>query len=118
MPPNCSRCSQTGSRSGYRSVRRRYSPRAFGPRLVFRDDVPETNLEPIEPGSNLRGGIIALYDRRGNNETPLWLPEQRALVFAEGLTAPGAELRVWGTPWLEKRVSPALRELLELPSNM
>ena len=30
-------------------------------------------------------------------------------------TAPGGELRVWGTPWHEKRVLPALRELLELP---
>jgi glyoxylase-like metal-dependent hydrolase (beta-lactamase superfamily II) len=43
------------------------------------------------------------------------VPEQRALVFADGMTAPGGELRVWGTPWHEKRVLPALRELLELP---
>jgi glyoxylase-like metal-dependent hydrolase (beta-lactamase superfamily II) len=56
-----------------------------------------------------------LYDGRGQNETPLWLPEQRALVFADGLTAPGGELRVWGTAWHEKRVLPALRELLEFP---
>ena len=27
------------------------------------------------------------------NETPLWLPEPRALSFADGLTAPGGELR-------------------------
>jgi hypothetical protein len=94
---------------------RRYHPRAFGPRLFFRDDVPETDLEPIEPGSHLPGGIIALYDGRGNNETPLWLPDQHTLVFADGMTAPGGELRVWGTPWHEKRVLPALRELLELP---
>ena len=32
--------------------------------------------------------------RRGAMETPLYLPEQRALVFADGLTAPGGELRV------------------------
>ena len=94
---------------------RRYGSRAFGPRLFFRDDVPETELEPIEPGSHLPGGIIALYDGRGRNETPLWLPEQRALIFADALTAPGGELRVWGTPWHEERVLPALRELLELP---
>ena len=90
----------------------------FDPFLLlddFRNDVPETDLEPIEPGSHLPGGIIASYDGRGNNETPLWLPEQRALVFADGMTAPGGELRVWGTPWHEKRVLPALRELLELP---
>ena len=31
----------------------RYNPRAFGPRLFFRDDVSETNQDPIEPGSHL-----------------------------------------------------------------
>jgi glyoxylase-like metal-dependent hydrolase (beta-lactamase superfamily II) len=93
----------------------RYGACAYGPRLFFRDDIPETELEPIEPGSHLPGGIIALYDGRNQSETPLWLPEQRALIFADGLTAPGGELRVWGTPWHEKRVLPALRELLELP---
>ena len=55
------------------------------------------------------------YDGRGRNETPVWIPEQRALVFADALTAPAGELRVWGTPWHEKRVLPALRELLDLP---
>ena len=94
---------------------RRYGLRAFGPKLFFPDDVPETTLEPIEPGSFLPGGIIALYDGRGENETPLWLPEQRALVFADALTAPDGQLRVWKTPWHEQRVLPALRELLELP---
>jgi hypothetical protein len=94
---------------------RRYSARAFGPRLFFRDDIPETDLEPIEPGSHLPGGIIALYDGRGRGETSLWLPRQRTLVFADALTAPGGELRVWGTPWHEERVLPALRELLKFP---
>ena len=94
---------------------RRYGVRAFGPRLFFRWDIPETELEPIEPGSQLPGGIVALHDGRGRNETPLWLPEQRALVFADALTAPGGELRVWATPWHEQRALPALRALLELP---
>jgi glyoxylase-like metal-dependent hydrolase (beta-lactamase superfamily II) len=94
---------------------RRYGSRAFGPRLFFRDDVPETELEPIEPGTRLPGGILALYDGRGRNETPLWLPQKLVLVFADALTAPGGELRVWATPWHEERVLPALRELLELP---
>jgi glyoxylase-like metal-dependent hydrolase (beta-lactamase superfamily II) len=48
-------------------------------------------------------------------ETPLYLPEQRALVFADALTAPGGELRVWSTPWHEERTVPSLRTLLELP---
>ncbi len=94
---------------------RRYGTRAFGPSLFWRDDIPDAELEPIEPGSELPGGLVALYDGRGRNETPLWLPEQRTLVFADALTAPDGELRVWATPWPEERALPALRTLLELP---
>ena len=94
---------------------RRYGARAFGPHLFWRENIPETDLEGIEPGSELPGGLLALYDGRGRMETPLWLPEQRALVFADALTAPGGELRVWATPWHEKRALPALQALLELP---
>jgi glyoxylase-like metal-dependent hydrolase (beta-lactamase superfamily II) len=94
---------------------RRYGARAFGPALFWRNDIPETELEWIEPGSELPGGLVALYDGRGRNETPLWLPEQRALVFADALTAPEGELRAWSTPWHEERALPALRALLELP---
>jgi glyoxylase-like metal-dependent hydrolase (beta-lactamase superfamily II) len=93
----------------------RYGARAFGPHLFWRGDIPETDLEGIEPGSELPGGLIALYDGRGRSETPLWLPEQRALVFADALTAPDGQLRVWSTPWHEERALPALRALLELP---
>jgi len=94
---------------------RRYDARAFGPYLFWPGDKHETELEGIEPGSELPGGLVALYDGRGRNETPLWLPEQRALVFADALTEREGELRVWGTPWHEERVLPALRALLELP---
>ena len=94
---------------------RRYGARAYGPDVFHRDDVPESELEWIGPGSELPGGFVALYDGRGRNETPLWLPEQRTIVFADALTAPEGELRVWWTPWHEQRVLPALRELLDLP---
>jgi len=97
---------------------RRYGARAFGPDVFFPGDVPETELEWIPPGSELPGGLVALYDGRGRNETPLWLPEQRTLVFADGLTAPGGELRVWATPWHEERALPALRALLKLPFEL
>jgi hypothetical protein len=94
---------------------RRYGARAFGPYLFWPDDIPETRLGGIEPGRELPGGLLALYDGRGRNETPVWAPERRALVFADALTAPDGELRVWATPWHEERALPALRALLELP---
>jgi glyoxylase-like metal-dependent hydrolase (beta-lactamase superfamily II) len=94
---------------------RRYRTRAFGPGLFWRDDIPETKLEPVQPGMELPGGLVALYDGGWDHETPLWLPEQRTLVFGDALTAPGGELRVWASQWHEERILPALRALLELP---
>ena len=96
---------------------RRYGARAYGPWLFWRSNIPETELEPIEPGSELPGGLKALYDGRGRNETPLWLPEQKALVFSDALTAPNGELVIWDTPHIE-RARTALRELLELPFEL
>jgi glyoxylase-like metal-dependent hydrolase (beta-lactamase superfamily II) len=93
---------------------RRYGARAYGPWLFWRSNIPETELEPIEPGSELPGGLKALYDGRGRNETPLWLPEQKALVFSDALTAPDGELLIWDTPHID-RARAALRELLDLP---
>jgi hypothetical protein len=92
-----------------------YGVRAFGPWLFFPHDIPKVRLEPVEPGDVLPGGLVAVDDGRGRMETPLWLPEQRALVFADGLTAPEGELRVWASRRHERHVLPALRELLELP---
>src|SRR5436309_7695562 len=93
----------------------RYSCRAFGPWLFFRGDAPETELEDLEPGVELPGGLLALYDGRYRMETPLWLPEQRALVFADALTERDGRLLVWGSRGHEDRVLPALRKMLELP---
>jgi glyoxylase-like metal-dependent hydrolase (beta-lactamase superfamily II) len=94
---------------------RRYGARALGPFLFWRRNIPETDLEEIEPGTELPGGLVALYDGRGRNETPVWLPEQRTIVFADALTERAGELRVWATPWHEERALPALRALLALP---
>jgi glyoxylase-like metal-dependent hydrolase (beta-lactamase superfamily II) len=93
----------------------RYNAEAYGPNVFHRGDVPRTQLKWIEPGAELPGGLVPLYDGRGRNETPLWLPEHKALVFADGLTAPNGELLVWTTPWHEERALPALRAMLELP---
>jgi hypothetical protein len=95
-----------------------YGARAFGPWLYWRDDVPRTELEQVVPGKELPGGLQAQYDGRGAHETPVYLPEQRALVFAYALTAPDGVLRVWATPWHEERTLPALRALLELPFEL
>lgn len=94
---------------------RRYGAKAYGPSLFWRDDIPETELEPVDAGRELPGGLVALYDGRGRVETPLWLPEQRALVFADALTERDGLLRVWGTPWHEMSVLPALGAMLDLP---
>jgi glyoxylase-like metal-dependent hydrolase (beta-lactamase superfamily II) len=94
---------------------RRYGARAFGPSLFWPDNVPKTRLEAIEPGDELPGGIVALYDGRGRAETPLWLAERRTIVFADALTAPNGALLVWDTPWHRERALPALTKLLELP---
>jgi hypothetical protein len=92
-----------------------YGARAYGPQLFWRDDVPHTELELVQPGAELPGGLRALFDGRSAAETPLYLPEQRALVFADGLTAPDGVLRIWHARRYEERVLPALRSMLELP---
>jgi hypothetical protein len=92
-----------------------YGAQAYGPRLYWPDDIPRTKLRPVEPGDELPGGLRAQYDGRGMMETPVFLPEQRALVFADALTAPDGVLRVWATPWHEQRTLPALHALLDLP---
>ena len=95
-----------------------YGLRALGPRLFLPGDVPRTALEPVLPGDELPGGLRALDDGRDEHETPLYLPEQQALVFADGMTAPDGVLRVWNTPRHRERVLPALRALLELPFEL
>jgi glyoxylase-like metal-dependent hydrolase (beta-lactamase superfamily II) len=93
----------------------RYGIPAYGPDVFQKDDVPTTDMELIYPGYELPGGFVALYDGRGRNETPLWLPDHRTIVFADALTTFGGRLQVWATPWHEERALPALRAMLELP---
>jgi hypothetical protein len=96
-------------------VVRLFGTRAFGPSLFWPDDVPKTKLEPLEPGTQLAGGIQGLYDGRGKSETPLWLPAQRTLVFADALTERNGNFLVWDSPAHQERALPALRSMLELP---
>lgn len=94
---------------------RRYGASPMGPHFFFPDQVPHSQLEPIWADKNLPGGAVALYDARGRAETPIWLPEQRVIVFGDALTERNGDLRVWDSPWHERREVPALREMLELP---
>ena len=95
---------------------RRYGARAYGPMFFFPDDIPNSKLEPIIADMTLPGGLVALYDGRGRLETPMWLPEQKTIVFGDALTERGGELRVWDCrAGHEKRELPALRAMLELP---
>jgi glyoxylase-like metal-dependent hydrolase (beta-lactamase superfamily II) len=93
----------------------RFGCHAYGPELYYIDDQPNTAIEAMWPGSALPGGLMPLYDGRSRNEWPIWLPEQRTIVFADALTALGGELQVWGSPWHEQAVLPALRAFLDLP---
>jgi hypothetical protein len=65
------------------------------------------------PGSELPGGAVLLDDGRWRMETPAYLPSHHALVFSDGVMCdPSGDLRVWDTPWHERRVLPALRSIL------
>jgi hypothetical protein len=94
---------------------KRYGVPAYGPDLFYRDDTPETDLEPIHPGDELPGGLIVQTDGRIHHDTPLWVPAHRALVFADTLTERDGQLRVWSTPWDEEGPRRALGQLLNLP---
>jgi glyoxylase-like metal-dependent hydrolase (beta-lactamase superfamily II) len=92
-----------------------YGIPAYGPWLFWKGDAPRIEFQPVSWGDPLPGGLAALFDGRGGMETPVYLPDQRAIVFADGMTAPGGILRVWWTPRFEAYTLPALRKMLELP---
>ena len=95
---------------------RRYGCRAFGPGVFDPDDgPPESDVETIVPGEQLPGGLLPFRDPRGWSETPLWLPEQSTLVFADVLTERAGALRVWMSPTHDERALPDLRAMLALP---
>jgi hypothetical protein len=93
----------------------RYGARGFGPPVFYPEDTPRTPLRTLRADSELPGGAVGLYSGHGRNETPLWLPEHRTLVFADTLTEREGRLRVWASEWHDERALPALRALLDLP---
>jgi len=94
---------------------RRYGCAAYGPAAFEPGQQLETPVRAIAPGMALPGGAVALADPRGFSETPLWLPEQRVIVFGDALTERNGELRTWTMRDIDGSAPRALRALLELP---
>ena len=92
----------------------------YGATVYGEGDAREERVGPLErfewtaPTVVLPGGVRLLDDGRWRRETPAYLPEQRAVVFSDGVMCdPNGELRVWFTPWHGQRVLPALRKILD-----
>jgi hypothetical protein len=77
----------------------------------------------IELGVPLPTGVSAhAIGRPRRQETPLYIPSQRALVFGDAVAEVGGKLRVWATDkvddrrarWYHDRFNPTLEPLLEL----
>lgn len=94
---------------------RRYGAKPFGPRFFFPDQVPNTEIQPVVAENELPGRLLPLFDARGRAETPIYIPEQRFIVFGDAMTERNGVLRVWDSPWHLKREIPALRDMLRLP---
>jgi glyoxylase-like metal-dependent hydrolase (beta-lactamase superfamily II) len=95
---------------------RRHKCRVFGPNAFDPDDgPPQIDVQKIVANQELPGGLRAFRDPRGWNETPLWLPEHKTLVFGDAMTERAGVLRVWMSPTHEERAVPDLRAMLDLP---
>jgi hypothetical protein len=94
---------------------RRYGCVTYGPATFELGQALETIVRPIAADMVLPGGAVALADPRGFSETPLWLPEQRTLVFADALTERNGELRTWTMRDIDGSAPRAFRALLDLP---
>ena len=94
---------------------RRYGCAVYGPAMFEPGEKLESPVHAIAAGAILPGGAVALADPRGFHETPLWLPEQRVIVFGDALTERNGELRTWTMRDIDGSAPRALRALLQLP---
>jgi hypothetical protein len=108
-------------------AQRRYGGAIWGhPAVAKRLEDPGT-LRVIRPGEELPGGASA--HRIGNPvryETPIFVPERRALVFGDAVVGTGDGPRVWTQEritdrrrdWYQRRLIPSLRPLLDLDCEL
>lgn len=82
-----------------------------------------TGFREIDLGVPLPAGVSAhAIGRPRRQETPLYIPSQRALVFGDAVAEVDGRLRVWATGkvderrerWHRQRFNPTLEPLLEL----
>lgn len=104
-------------------ARRRYGGSVWGhPAVASRLEEPQA-LRVVRAGDELPGGASA--HRIGNPvryEMPIFVPEQRSLVFGDTVVGTDGGLRVWTQEpvtdrrrqWYEQRLIPSLRPLLDL----
>lgn len=94
---------------------RNYGPNALDPEMIEEVGPIETEVREIVPGRKLPGGLLPFRDPRGFAETPIYLPEHKALVFGDAMTERAGSLRVWMSRMHEERALPDLKAMLELP---
>ena len=94
---------------------RRYGSPVYGPAKLEPGEEPEMAMRPLAAGMEVPGGAVVLADPRGFNETPLWLPAQRVIVFADAMTERNGELRLWTMADIDGSAPRAFSALLDLP---
>jgi hypothetical protein len=82
-------------RSAVTLAERWWAP-VFGPPEIESELGEGVDFRPFAPDTELPGRLVALDDGRGRDERPIFLPDQQALVFADGMAAgDDGVLRIW-----------------------
>ena len=103
-------------------------PRLWGHKAVAtRLQDPSTELNTYVPLEPIRDEerVVAVPYPIGNPrryETPLWIPELRAIAFGDAVVGVEGTLRIWqpgpfSTAWYREKFLPTLRPLLELEAE-
>jgi hypothetical protein len=107
----------------WRRYRDRTDCNIWGHRACAKRLRDRAGFREIELGVPLPAGVSAhAIGRPRRQETPLYIPSQRALVFGDAVAEVEGKLRVWSTDkvderrarWYRERFNPTLEPLLEL----